>query len=191
VLGKLACTPFNQFGVQGCEAGIDSSLFSVKAFDTQHATEWCWAASIEMVFAYYGFRVPQDRIVKETWGEIVNLPAMSPFQILNDLNREWVDDNGKAFRAFGTTYTANPITAAQDLAADMPLIIGTLGHAMVLTALVYNRNLYGAGFVTSAVVRDPWPRPGFVDGRRILAAQEWGNTSFLVRIRVQTIKPTE
>jgi hypothetical protein len=29
--------------------------------------------------------------------------------------------------------------AAQDLAADMPLIVGTMVHAMVLTRLTYNR----------------------------------------------------
>lgn len=47
------------------------------------------------------------------------------------------------------------ITAVRDLAEDMPLIIGTLGHAMVLTGLTYNRDVHGRGVVTSAVVRDP------------------------------------
>jgi hypothetical protein len=77
-------------------------------------------------------------------------------------------------------YSANPITAAQDLAQDMPLIIGTMGHAMVLTALSYVLDRSGNGSVTAAIVRDPWPDRG----RRVLSAQEWYRASFLARIRV-------
>jgi hypothetical protein len=184
-LARLACGQFTPFGLQAREAGIESDLFTVKARDAQHASEWCWAASIEMVFRYYGHNVPQERIVQETWGSIVNLPATSPLVILRDLNRPWVDDDGDPFRVSASSYGANPITAAQDLAADMPLIIGTMGHAMVLTGLAYNRDLYGRGAVTSAIVRDPRPYPGLRDGRRVLSTQEWFGTSFLARIRVR------
>lgn len=184
-LARVACGAFTPFGVQACQVGIASDVFTVRARDTQHASEWCWAASIEMVFRYYGHNVSQERIVAETWGGIVNLPATSPLVILRDLNRPWTDDDGNSFRVSGTSYGANAVTAAQDLAQDMPLIIGTLGHAMVLTALSYNRDVYGRGAVTSAVVRDPWPYPGLPDGRRVLSPQEWFSTSFLARIRVQ------
>ena len=40
---------------------------------------------------------PQHRIVGETWGAIVNLPA-SPMQILMDLNRTWIDEHGRSFQ---------------------------------------------------------------------------------------------
>ena len=132
------------------------------------------------MFAYYGFDVPQRRIVQETWGSIVNLPGQ-PHEILANLNRPWVDARGRRFRAFGDVLTANPITAAQDLSADMPLIIGTLGHAMVLTSLVYYRDVYSRGIVERAVVRDPWPGRG----RRVLSGQEWISTTFLARIRAR------
>ena len=132
-----------------------------------------------MVFAYYGHRVPQKRIVRETWGRIVNLPGQ-PAQILRNLNRTWTDESGDSFSVSGDVYSANAITAAQDLAQDMPLIIGTMGHAMVLTSLVYVRDPYGGGTVNAAIVRDPWPGRG----RRTLSAQEWFNTRFLARIRV-------
>jgi hypothetical protein len=75
------------------------------------------------------------------------------------------------------------MTATQDLSNDMPLIIGTMGHAMVLTSLTYVRDQFGRGDVTAAVVRDPWPG----NGRRVLSAQEWYNTSFLARIRVNRV----
>ncbi len=180
-LARLACGPFVPPGVQQCEAGIDSSIADVTAgaVGGQHLSQWCWAACIEMVFRYYGLRVHQADIVHQTWGQIVNLPGQ-PGQILANLNRTWIDANGHRFDVSGDTYTANQMTAAQDLAEDMPLIIGTMGHAMVLTSLTYMRDQFGNGDVTAAVVRDPWPGRG----RRVLTAQEWYGTSFLARIRV-------
>lgn len=177
----LSCSPFNFQGVQQCEAGIDSGLAYVSAASVggQHMNQWCWAACIEMVFRYYGLRVPQEAIVQQTWGGIVNLPGQ-PHQILANLNRPWRDATGRDFYVSGDSFSANPITAAQDLSQNMPLIIGTMGHAMVLTSLQYVRDQMGNGEVTSAIVRDPWPGKR----RRVLSAQEWVNTSFLARIRV-------
>jgi hypothetical protein len=132
-----------------------------------------------MVFAYYGFRVPQERIVADAWGAIVNLPGQ-PQQILASLNRSWVDEQGRNFAVVGDVFSANPATAAQDLAQNMPLIIGTMGHAMVLSSLIYLRDQFGNGQVSTAIVRDPWPERG----RRPMSPQEWSATNFLVRIRV-------
>jgi hypothetical protein len=174
----LQCSPYNQAGVQQCQVGIDSSIIPVMA--SQQMPEWCWAASISMVFRYYGFTVSQQRIVSETWGGIVNMPG-GPDQILEDLNRSWKDDDDNKFTANGESYDANPITASQDLAQDMPLIIGSMGHAMVLTSLVYLRDATGRGSVQAAIVRDPWPGRG----RRVLTPQEWYAAQFLARIRVE------
>jgi len=178
---RLSCGPFVPPGIQQCEAGIDSSLASITAAAVggQHFSEWCWAACIEMAFTYYGHPVPQERIVSETWGGIINLPGQ-PSQILENLNRDWTDENGDDFSVTGDTYSVNAITAAQDLAQDMPLIIGTMGHAMVLSSLVYVRDGFGRGNVNAAIVRDPWPGRG----RRVLTPQEWSNINFAVRIRV-------
>ena len=52
------------------------------------------------------------------------------------------------------------MTAAQDLAENHPLIIGTGGHAVVLTAVTYVQDEWGHSDVTSAIVRDPWPGRG-------------------------------
>lgn len=133
-----------------------------------------------MVFRYYGYRVTQRRIVEETWGNIVNLPGR-PDQILANLNRDWEDDRGKSFSVSGDSYSVNLATAASDLANDMPLIIGTMGHAVVLTSLDYWLDMYGRFQINAAIVRDPWPGRG----RRPLSAQEWYGISFAVRIRVE------
>lgn len=62
----------------------------------------------------------------------------------------------------------------------MPLIIGSMGHAMVLTAVAYNRALSSQGQVTGAIVRDPWPGRG----RRELSGVEVAATMLLARVRV-------
>jgi len=138
-----------------------------------------------MVFQYYGFRVPQERIVHETFGEQLNQPADGN-TILRNLNRQWTDDRGQRFWAQGDAYTANVITASHDLTQDFPLIIGTMGHAMVLTSMVYwcrgwNGYSWTQCGIQTAIVRDPWPGRG----RRMLTAEEWMKVMFLARVRVQ------
>ena len=186
-LALLDCRDFPAQGMRQCEAGIDSNVLQVTAAAVggQHMTQWCWAACIEMIFRYYGYSVSQERIVASTWGDIVNLPA-DPRTILQNLNRHWSDDRNRDFTVQGDVYSANVVTAAQDLSNDMPLIIGTMGHAMVLTSMVYycagwNGAAWSACGVNAAVVRDPWPGKG----RRVLAPEEWMNTYFLARVRVR------
>ena len=104
-----------------------------------------------------------------------------PGQIMGDLNRAWTDDNGDDFRAHGDVFSANVVTAAQDLSADQPLLIGALGHCMVLTALTYLLDGYGRWSIQAATVRDPWP---YNPGQRYLSAPEWYNVSFLAQVRV-------
>lgn len=177
---NINCTPYDANGIQYCNVGIPSAIIDVVGFDVQNMDQWCWAASIQAIFNYYGHSISQTRIVKETFGTIANWPAQ-PSQILAALNRTWIDDYGNYFIVYGTSYDADYVTAAQDLAYGYPLIIGTMGHAMVLTALSYYRNYQGQGSIQTATVRDPWP---LNPRRRILSAQEWLSTTFLVRIRI-------
>lgn len=178
---RLACQDFAP-GLRQCSAGIDSSLLHISAIRAnsgmQEQSQWCWAACISMVFSYYGHPVNQSRIVAETWGSIYNLPAQ-PHHILANLNRQWIDDNGVRFGVISGTGNTHPASAAQDLASDMPLIIGTQGHAVVLTSLTYSNKPYGVD-VDAAIVRDPWPGRG----RRMLSPQEWFGINFAAQIRV-------
>jgi hypothetical protein len=174
----IQCTAFDFRGIQQCEAGINSQVLDVTASDTQQMPEWCWAACISGVFAYYGHFVPQQRVVQETWGAVVNMPAQ-PEQILQALNRPWTDNNGHNFTSSGAMVL--PPFAAQDLAADHPLIIGTLGHAMLLTSLIYFRDVNSQGVVSAAKVRDPWP---LNPRRRVLSTAEWMNTVFIAHVSV-------
>jgi hypothetical protein len=174
------CVPLMP-NVARCTAGIRSEMIHVTA--QQKMNQWCWAACIEMVFKYYGYDVPQARIVHDAWGQVVNMPGQ-PAQILASLNRIWVAEDGRRFRAYGDALSANAQTAVIDLQNDRPLIIGALGHATVLTALTSDVNqINGAWAVIAAIVRDPWPGRG----RRVLTPQEWYNITFACRIAVQAI----
>jgi hypothetical protein len=172
------CTPFNQFGVQTCSASV-SIRSAVTTFQEQTLPQWCWAACLSVIFNYWGHRVSQQTIVRSFYGGIVNMPGSNE-QIMAGLNGNWVDDDGRRFSVQGDTYGTNPMTAANDLATGMPLIVCTQGHAMVLTNLTCNRNFSGQIQVTDAGVMDPWPGNGF----RSLSPQEWYNIYLCARVRV-------
>ena len=133
-----------------------------------------------MIFRFYGHPISQARIVRETWGRPVNSPG-EPWQIVELLNRRWTDDKGEEFEVSGDVLTSDAMTAAQDLAENHPLIIGTGGHAVVLTAVTYVQDKWGNGDVTSAIVRDPWPGLGL----RLLSTDEWQGITLAVRISVE------
>ncbi len=171
-------TPEGPQPIEVCTAGISSITFK-QAFQQQN--EWCWAACISMVFEYYHHAVDQQRIVKETWGTVADMPGM-PRDIFRDLNKRWTDDAGKAFQCQGDVYSVNVNTAIEDLIADHPLIIGALGHATVLTAIISQVDAATSQYeIEQVIVRDPWPGRG---GRRPLSPMEWANINFAARIRV-------
>ncbi len=180
------CGPFapTAYGpVQTCDAGILSQLLDITAQDepnVQLQSQWCWAASISGIFAYYKHPVSQARIVQEAYGSVVNMPG-TPRAIMTSLNRPWFDDAGRPFRVSADIYSASWVTAAQDLAQGRPLIVGSLGHAMVVSATEYRRFSNGAGQTQSVTVRDPWPTN---PRRRLLTQREAYGVQMLIRIRV-------
>ena len=175
-----------------CTVSLASELVTVRAL--KRSSEWCWAACIEMIFRYYGHRVPQSRIIEETWGKITNMPEL-PDQILSALNRQWTDENGETFITTGDSFTANPATNVIDLRENRPVIIASLGRAMILTSLVSDINtVTGAWQVVLAGVQDPWPIEAEDDSKieenskRALTPQEWFSINFAARIVVMPSK---
>lgn len=180
----IACTEFDAGGVQTCTTGIPSNemamVYAPRELFYQHQSQWCWAASLEMIFRYHNLPISQERIVHETFGELINMPAQ-PQVILQNVNRVWKFPGGAA-RVSSDFATVSPDLAAWELLAKRPLIVGTLGHAMVMSALTYRRHFSGQGQPVGVVVRDPWPGRG----RRSLSLQEiFGiNQGICFRVRV-------
>ncbi len=185
-LAGLACSPFNQMGIQQCTAGIEIGEVVTAR---QECKLWCWAASIQTIFALHNHHVEQKRIAEKLFGGPVCQSAIGP-QIIGAVNGAWTDDQGAQFTAsafplldlqFGVWDMNAAARVAQELAYGYPLINGAVGHATVLTAMTYLRDVYGRGMPIEIVVRDPWP---YSPNRRSLNAQEVAGTNFLAIIRV-------
>ena len=171
--GQTVDTPYGP--VVRCTAGIRTIKFQSSP---QLQANWCWAACISMIFGFYGFSVQQSTIVSEIFGQAVDRPGQ-PSQILHELNKNWTDDRGRQFRSQGDAVSANAFTAVKDLQQNQPLIIGSHGHAMVLTALTGDTIVKTGQYqFVEAIVRDP------MVGLRKLDPQEWNIISFAARVRV-------
>lgn len=150
-----------------CLAQVDFSEFAQEAYQPQQQSQWCWAASISMLYSYYKHPVSQARIVKDVYGGIVNMPAGSGLTMARQLNRDWVDDNGQAFSSRLTAAydfdagvnNINNVWMINELDQDRPFVIGNNSHAMVVTAIRYYVRPQ-APQVVSVGVFDPWPGVG-------------------------------
>lgn len=146
---------------------------------------WCWAASISMIFRHHGYNVTQEQIVLAEYNALVNLPAGTGWRMTKQLDRNWTDGNGKKFNAklkglFDLEYNIhnlnnNDVVAALD--ANQPLLVGTMGHAVVQTKMEYFKNNGAvANHGMAVTVFDPWPGKGM----RVLAQQEMTPNPFQV-----------
>jgi hypothetical protein len=176
-----------------CTSQVDFSQFAQTAFQTQQLPEWCWAACISMIFAFYGHPVSQARIVSEVYGAPVNMPAVYGVQLASQLNKKWTDDSGACFRArLSGVYDAqagvDTLTNADlvnELDGDHPVVIGSGGHAMVLTAMQY-WHTPGQPTVVSCGVFDPWPGRGArtLSPPEMLRTDMGGELAFVATARV-------
>lgn len=162
-----------------CLAYISQRPVPVRA---QETSEWCWAASLSMLFAYYKHPVAQDRIVERYYG----LPLVvtgQPLVMDDALNTSWVDDNGAPFNVAsritdyyqGTRIQVSNADVIAALISENPVFYGDYTHAMVLVQAEYMNTIYGP-YVTAGWVIDPWPATlGFRQlGPTELAAQYLG-----------------
>lgn len=184
----MRCSEWMRPGYRQCEVGLDQNLGAFVAAGSQRQSYWCWAASISAIFAYYGHPVAQERIVAKVFGEAVNMPAYGG-QIAEATTGDWIDDSGRRFRAGcevlwdNDAFFGRPDALAQaawELSAGNPLIIGSISHAMVMTALLYTLDQAGNAWPQVITVRDPWPG----QGRRYLSPYEMAGTRFLAKVRL-------
>lgn len=175
------CGPFTINGAHYCYAGIRSSLTHVSAggIDERNRVRWCWAACAEMLFRYQGHGISQERIVTATWGSIDAVPLL-PAALVDGLEGEWIDESGDSFRVDAERLVPGTLSAAEMLGGDVPPIVVTPTHPVVLTRLRYVAMRSEDGRIQTADVHDPWP------GRtqRRLSQSEWREASLLVALRV-------
>ncbi|KND52016.1 MAG: hypothetical protein ABA06_02005 [Parcubacteria bacterium C7867-001] len=160
---EYRCVP-GYYGPQ-CVAQVPMDSIAAN-YSQQFQSQWCWAATISMLFRYYGYEVSQERIVEQAYGSLVNMPA-TDLTMTRAMNRRWISDDGEEFTsrvvrlmdlssgiiAIDNTYIVN------SLAQDRPLVMGARGHAVLLTEIEY----IGGGYqpnITGGGVLDPWPDIG-------------------------------
>ena len=160
------CNAPDAHGARQCRAGLPADSVR-KIAVVQEQPQWCWAASIAMIFAHHGYRVPQQEIVKDGYGIAANLPAPSGQAMTNALSKAWTDQDDKPFQAsasasdaLASQYQVSKDQVMAELAAGRPLLVGALGHAVVLVGLNFQRLANGAVRITGGTVIDPQPGRG-------------------------------
>lgn len=162
------------FSQQLIYAGIPSNNFSYFA-SSQHNSNWCWAASLQMIFNYYHVDITQEQIVRRSYGvdPYGNLPNWTgSFNVITtNLNNWSVDNSGKTYAVTASLNWGAPTPAylIQELNAQRPVLIGyssspTTGHAVVITACSYIQTVNGP-MIQTIIVRDPFPTPENIANR--------------------------
>lgn len=160
----------------------------------QQCPQWCWAASIAMIFSSHDKIVSQGRIVEETFKKKVCEPAKKAKTIADALTRDWETDDGEKFRSdVIAQYDLSdgkhdlPNTFVRDeLKANRPLLYGNTHHAMVNYAFDFRLEAWGLVPI-AAWVADPLPYKGF----RLLNPAEFkgghlpgGEMTFLAAVHI-------
>lgn len=148
-----------------CWVGLPPAQMAMRLLP-QAESQWCWAASISMLFEAAGFAVRQEDVVYTHFGMLADLPARAR-DITSLLNRTWKDVRGQRFAV--SARSSRPGRDVQgvtqemlaELSAGRPLIIGVGSHAVVLGRVLVERPAPdGVTRVVGAMVMDPAPGAG-------------------------------
>lgn len=184
-LSSFAQGPFVPVQPQVLSAGIPAQMMNYFSA-SQSGSQWCWAASIEMVMRRYGVRLPQRAIVARTYGtDAFGQPPNWPGSwqaITANLNNWGLDAlTGRPYMVtcqFGAG-PPPPAVLVNELRGGFPVILAyssgpNSGHAVVATAVRYFATPNGPGIV-SVIVRDPFPTP---QNRANLGRREYDAAQF-------------
>jgi uncharacterized protein (TIGR03437 family) len=147
-----------------CRVYISKKLVNPIA---QETPVWCWAASLSMLFDYYGHPVDQAEIVTRYFGAPVAVSG-PPWVLRDALNTTWVDDNRASFMISsritdyysGSSFQVSNADIISAIGAENPVFYGDNIHAMILVQVDYV-SLYGTPQILAAWAIDPYPATGF------------------------------
>jgi hypothetical protein len=140
-------------------------------FAAQRREMWCWAASLQMVFEYYGIGVSQEMLVHRSfgltpYGTLPNKPG-SFMDITAHLNTLNIDYHGRRYHVWAHLQPGIPDmnTLISELSARRPILISyqsrpRMNHAVICTAAEIKPHPFtGQPTITRLIVRDPAPTP--------------------------------
>ena len=162
-LAAGACNNFDPNGFRTCTVGLQNvpTIY-------QDCEQWCWAACAELAFVMQGIPVDQMDFVAKAYGGLVCEPATGPV-IQDAINGLWQDQWGNRRQAWMTPivdvqqgiFHSDPFEAARlELLNDRVVMVGTLGHAICMTAMTYVENSFGNRQLRDIKERDPWRTSG-------------------------------
>lgn len=158
----------------------------------QQRSQWCWAASISMGFAYNGYSVSQEAIVTRIKHIPIDQPGSGP-EITRALSAVWTDNVGRRFKSSCTVFdpssggfalTTNRML--DELASEKVVVHGAAGHATLLTYVQYVQSPYLGSKPIAGLVRDPWPTLYNPSGERYLSLQEF-NSIYAAVITIESL----
>ncbi len=177
-IALLALCTASAFGeaAQPVEVGIPSARFNFVAA-SQLETEWCWAASVQMVLNWYGVPVQQTQVVKRIYGKTVD-SAASEDEIAVALNGTAINRQGQKVYLHAKRKTGAPPTALliREMSAEHPMLITvhstkSMLHAVVITSVEFVQTP-GSVEISAITFRDP--NPTFHDRRGAVAYRVTG-----------------
>ncbi|WP_197439570.1 papain-like cysteine protease family protein [Calycomorphotria hydatis] len=144
----------------------------------QESLNWCWAACVQMVLSTRNVMVTQPEIVANVNAGYVEDRPGSPFEVLEQLDR-WKSADGQ-WELEALIGIGPPSLELMSLQFEQktPLIVAyknpglSVGHAVVVTAVIYEQTRHGPRIV-KVLVRDPWPDFRSSSGKRELSFEEF------------------
>lgn len=182
---RLVQGPYGETLVQ---VGVSSGSWS-HIYSSQRASQWCWAASLQMLFASSDYYVDQTTIVRTAYGRVVNLPAFSARVIAALSNRDWVDEDGNEFSSrlvaaydfYAGVAAINDAMILESLSQEQPMVVCNRSHAMLAIGATFRDTQFGPQILDVAVF-DPWPGRGLRGADRpgeFLAAHQGGELTYI------------
>ena len=174
IIAIVVSTLFVSTMAQGQHTSVVNGFKDKAQYSEQEASEWCWAASIQAVLAYYGIERKQRDIVMATYGQVANVPALSPQSLYRALNNFQISDRSiqivRSQWATGNFLTAPMLD--RELTNNHPIITWfkngpSSGHSVV----IYSADFAASGEPYKVRYFDPWPGEGF----QTMTAQPFGS----------------
>ncbi|MCB9267731.1 MAG: C39 family peptidase [Lewinellaceae bacterium] len=154
--------------------GAPSVLFQAWAKprrSQQKKSNWCWAASAEMVLRYHGIKIRQKKLVRLIFQKLGDEPA-SMRQILQALDGYCIRKGGRCYKITANLVGTAPQPIVKILKEHWVLIAGLFdspdanGHAYVL----YGTDSYrksGKVHIQYLYLQDPLPDSGSEGGKKM------------------------
>lgn len=163
-------------------ASVHDRMLTCYAY--QQRSNWCWAASLQMVLAYYKMNVSQATLVKRAFGKTPDRAASAQEMV------KALDGYQKGKRRVACY--ADSVIDLRQLVAEIeeghPVVVGMAyqgqQHAMVLTQIFFQPDAAREGKINPVQVVVVDPSRQFLKERRFSWAEFCRMVNMVLRIRV-------